>query len=276
MSTVGKVELNEKASLHWLSNCTKPWLLIIDNADDPAIDLNDYFPRGRRGHVLITTRDPSRKSYGTVGDGFFAFQGLETDEASCLLLTAAGQARPWTPHMSKVAAAIAELFGHLAIAITHAGKTIREGFCKLHEYLEFHKREWERMRVRRQAVKSSQVADDLDVLSTFELNRRVIEDRANQASRDALQLLDTFAFLHNQDIRFEILKRAVTNATAEKAQQRDQMQTELQAKAARTPLSWSAWYKETVFALMTSIYKNRSPPVMPDVCSNLELRIQNP
>jgi hypothetical protein len=269
VSTVGKVDLNEKASLHWLSNCTKPWLLIIDNADDPAIDLNDYFPRGRRGHVLITTRDPSRKSYGNVGDGFFAFQGLEIDEARCLLLTAAGQAQPWTPNMSKLAAAIAEVFGHLAIAITHAGRTIREGFCKLHEYLEFHKREWERMRVSRQIVKSSHVADDLDVLSAFELNRRAIEGRASQASRDALQLLNTFAFLHNQDIRFEMLKRAVINAKAENDQQRDQMRTELQLKAAMPPLSWSAWYKEIVFALLASIYKNRSPPVLPDVRSNL-------
>jgi hypothetical protein len=57
VSVIGGVEANEKAAINWLSNLRNPWLLIIDNADDRDFKLDEYFPRGNRGHVLITTRD---------------------------------------------------------------------------------------------------------------------------------------------------------------------------------------------------------------------------
>ena len=66
VARVRGVDANEKAALHWLSNLEERWLLIIDNADDPGIGLDDYLPKGNRGHVLITTRNPTNQSYGNV------------------------------------------------------------------------------------------------------------------------------------------------------------------------------------------------------------------
>lgn len=43
---VGGVESNENAAKNWLSSIQQPWLLLIDNADDPDIDVTQFFPGG--------------------------------------------------------------------------------------------------------------------------------------------------------------------------------------------------------------------------------------
>ncbi|KAL1607692.1 hypothetical protein SLS60_002627 [Paraconiothyrium brasiliense] len=260
VSKIGGVDANKNAALNWLSNLADPWLLIIDNADDPDLDLNDYFPRGaNRGHILITTRSPFNKSYGTVGDGYFEFHGLRGQEASCLLLKASEQAQPWDSAVSQMATHIAKTLGYLALAITQAGRTIRNKYCQLHEYVEYYERQWQKTRQGRQSVKGRDIADHLSVFATFELNLRAIEYRGDEASRDALQLLNTFAFLHNQNIRFEILTRAVTNGEIEEENEKEEAET----RAVSPPLGWGSWLRHTTFAILAYLHQNRSPPVLP-------------
>ncbi|KAG9194307.1 hypothetical protein G6011_04342 [Alternaria panax] len=265
VSRVGKVDLNENAALHWLSNLSLPWLLIIGNADDPDLKLYDYFPRGNRGHVLITTRDPGKKAYGNAGDGFYEFQGLNTSDASSLLLKAAGQMKPWDTVASNIALSIARALGYLALAITHAGTVIREGYCKLGEYQHYYERQWQKTRQNRLPVKDKDAADELSVFSTFELSREAIEKRATKASQDALQLLDTFAFLHNQDIRFDLLKRATENAQVEHLKDVEDRIRESESKDVKPIRGWSEWCKENAFLVLAYLYKNRSPFVLPGV-----------
>ena len=66
----------------------------MDNADDRHVDLSEYFPRGGRGCLLITTRNPDHVQFGNVTPGFFEFQGMSDDEASTLLLRAARMKEP--------------------------------------------------------------------------------------------------------------------------------------------------------------------------------------
>ena len=131
--------------MHWLSNLGEGWLLIIDNADDTSIDLEQYFPKGNRGCVLITTRNPAHKIHGNVGPGYFAFQEMEGDDANALLLRAAHQPEPWDADSSSWAAKITRKLGFLALALTHAGAAIREGLCTLRDYLTFYDKNWERI-----------------------------------------------------------------------------------------------------------------------------------
>ena len=56
---MGGAEPNENAAKNWLSCLTRPWLLLIDNADDPDMEVTRYFPGGERGVILMTTRNPS-------------------------------------------------------------------------------------------------------------------------------------------------------------------------------------------------------------------------
>ncbi|PVF94410.1 hypothetical protein CPB86DRAFT_818000, partial [Serendipita vermifera] len=44
----------------WLGSKSKRWLMIVDNVDDPSINLFPLIPKSRNGHLIITTRDPTR------------------------------------------------------------------------------------------------------------------------------------------------------------------------------------------------------------------------
>jgi hypothetical protein len=61
------VEENPKVVRRWLSNIQDHWLLIIDNADDPSMDVSEFFPTRNRGSILLTTRNPDCKIHATVG-----------------------------------------------------------------------------------------------------------------------------------------------------------------------------------------------------------------
>ncbi len=50
-----------EAVKQWLTR-HEDWLLILDNADNLEV-ITDFLPTGEKGHILLTTRDPS------VGDG---------------------------------------------------------------------------------------------------------------------------------------------------------------------------------------------------------------
>jgi len=89
--------------------------------------------------------------------------------------------------------------------------------------------------------------------------------RATRGSRDALQLLDTFAFLHNQDIRYDLLQRAIENAQIEHMKEVEDRMNERRSSAAKPAPNWSTWCKETAFLVLTYLYQNRSPPFLPHV-----------
>jgi hypothetical protein len=42
----------------WLSSLQDNWLLLFDNADDPSVNLRDFFPQCNHGNIIITTRNP--------------------------------------------------------------------------------------------------------------------------------------------------------------------------------------------------------------------------
>src|SRR4051794_5872270 len=52
------VEESSESVLRWISGTTHEWLLVFNNADgDPAI-VSAFMPRGNRGNILITSRNP--------------------------------------------------------------------------------------------------------------------------------------------------------------------------------------------------------------------------
>lgn len=75
----------QKAKYH-LANCQKPWLLILDNADDPSVDLLDYIPAGNRGSVLITTRNENLRVHAPKTS--FSTDKFDTKDSIDLLLKA--------------------------------------------------------------------------------------------------------------------------------------------------------------------------------------------
>lgn len=52
-------EPNEAAAKTFLAELDEPRLPIIDNANNPAMNLQDIFPGGERGVILVTTSNPN-------------------------------------------------------------------------------------------------------------------------------------------------------------------------------------------------------------------------
>lgn len=215
IAKIGGVADNISAAKHWLSNLKYRWLLIIDNADNPQIKLDQYFPEGERGHVLLTTRIPAHRDYGTVGSQFFNFQGLDQNDGKDLL-KAASKPLPPDSLTEKLATSITQALGSLPLALIHAGKAIKKGLCKLDDYLRYHK--IERQRVRDAQSKGFLRSDEIyiNVYSTFEINfqglmyKAIAENKGGRTgAKDAIQLLQMFSFFHRENIRLEFLTKAI-------------------------------------------------------------------
>jgi hypothetical protein len=76
-----------RATDRWLSKLARPWLMIIDNADDPNVNVSSYFSSSRGGMILINGRNSKLKALAT--SDHFELGPLEQDEAIDLLLRVA-------------------------------------------------------------------------------------------------------------------------------------------------------------------------------------------
>ena len=58
--------------LSWLKTTERPWIVVLDNVDDPA-DLQGFLPHGDAGRVIVTTRsrDNAFARYEPIDVGVF-------------------------------------------------------------------------------------------------------------------------------------------------------------------------------------------------------------
>ncbi|MCJ1384063.1 hypothetical protein MMC17_007179 [Xylographa soralifera] len=183
--------------MHWLSQCTKPWLLVIDNADDPEMDVSKCFPVGGSGHILITTRNPGVEIYATVGH--IRFGGMDpADAVSLLLKTAFPQDESPSPKSDsrQTAQKIASELGYLALALANAGTSIRRNIYTLEMYLRHY------LGHRKEMItsKSISTAYEANIITTWEIPFRRIASRESIEYRDAVDLIHISAFMHFDSI----------------------------------------------------------------------------
>ena len=209
------MEPTQSAGKHWLSNCEETWLLIINNADDPGLDLLSLFPEGDRGRILVTTRNPDFRIHGTAGST--EFKGLKQEEAFVLLLRAAGTPKPWTTLIEEKAREIAEALGRLALALVHAGALILQRMCNIHDYLDLYN-QYRSRHGSRKASEDLRRDDKYSVYATWDHSLSYLELQQTEASKDAIQLLSLVAHYHFEHIRVDIFTRAMSNrVTASKS-----------------------------------------------------------
>ncbi|KAI4116581.1 MAG: hypothetical protein LQ345_003026 [Seirophora villosa] len=265
IAQVGGVEPNERAAKNWLANLDRPWLLLIDNADDLGTPLEEHFPEGDQGIILVTTRNPLARVHGTVGKGSYHFERLGESEANDLLLRAAGEPAPWSSAVREYASKITNHLGFLALAVLQAGKAIAKRICTLSNYVEVYDRSWQRVRrLRRKSDQrtGTELTVNMNVYSSYEIIFRGLEATDSLVTQDAVQLIKTFAFFSWEDLRIDVLTTSVQHPRRQS--QHDQEEV---AKSAMTrhviPQSWTQIANGLALWAAMALQKDQSGQVLP-------------
>lgn len=69
------------------------WLLILDSADDPSLDLSKFIPRTSQGSTIITSRNAQTQVYGLASGSSCEIFDMNPVEAKKLFLWRAGLAK---------------------------------------------------------------------------------------------------------------------------------------------------------------------------------------
>lgn len=116
-------ECNQEESIEsvkrWLCS-KKKWLLIIDNADDPSLDLAQFFPACDQGTIIITSRNQDSRQYASHPSNTYHVDRMSVEDGISLLLKTA--MKESNDEVSRqLGANVVETLGYLALAIVQAG-----------------------------------------------------------------------------------------------------------------------------------------------------------
>lgn len=281
IAKVGGVEPNENSAKHWLASRAYPWLLIIDNADDDEVRLEELFPPGHGGCVLITTRNPAHVSCGTAGQKYLVLGQMKSDEARDLLLLAANEPQPWKPNAVELGMAICKHLHFLPLAIVHAGKAIVSGLCSLANYINFFEGHAKRIRRERRRLDRStsrgrlrrvEDEDNMAAFGSYEILFQSLEGAAMESEKfgDALQILQVFSYMHFQNIRLDTFIHAAVNPLRESVEAAEQQRKEdelVRRLGLHARLSWRAWIQDILRRISARL---ALPPVLPEALKNPE------
>ena len=171
-----------------LANVQHPWLLVLDNADDPNFDYQRYIPEGPSGVVMLTSRNQECSRYAT--EKCIDLDGLPEAEARELLLRAAGVPRDHHQAFEDDAQGVAILLRSHPLALIQAGLYVSRGHCTLAEYPRAFAQQRERLLAFRPAQAQSRYRD---VYTTFEASAGFLQSLCTESAADALQLLSVLA-----------------------------------------------------------------------------------
>ncbi|KAJ7703586.1 P-loop containing nucleoside triphosphate hydrolase protein, partial [Mycena rosella] len=180
-------------ALQWLNSKPDEWLLFFDNADDPKIDLNKYFPQCNHGNIIMTSRNPGLRVYA---GSHSAVSDMEESDAVDLLLHSAAQ--DTTDPNKAIAAEIVKVLCYLPLAIIQAGAFISKS-GRLDGYLALYATN----KTRLLSQKAAQSHDNYawTVYTTWQISF----DQLTQQAQTFLQLC---SFLHYQGISEDMFKNA--------------------------------------------------------------------
>ena len=205
-------EANIETLKHILSTWTEPWLIVFDNFDDPQAfetrDIRNYFPDGKNGAILFTSRHGDSKRLGRV----IALGEMSPAEGLELLFQQAGCGRD----ESNLAAAkdITARLGNLALAIDQAGAYISTRNLPLRLFLDHYNKRREKVWKEtpstlweyRRKLNDEEAETSLNVFTTWEMSfEQIQKDKTNAKTLE--HLLTLSAFFDNNDIFEDLFKR---------------------------------------------------------------------
>ncbi|KAF4621732.1 hypothetical protein D9613_012173 [Agrocybe pediades] len=194
--------------LAWISRLEEDWLIVYDNAED---SVTKYLPGGRRGNILMTSRNPGLAR--ETGAAHIALDQMSEEDAFALFKSS-GCHQFLSPEDEQMGREIVSSLSFIPLAVDLAGAYTASstGFCDLHEYCE------------RLSVKRNEVFHPLEIANktpynntvygAWELSMKGLEDVAafshprQEAAQSALAILQIFSWFHHSNIDESIFKRA--------------------------------------------------------------------
>lgn len=176
------------AAMTWLSSLTRPWLLLVDQADDLDVSVEDYVPQGDHGFIVQTTRIPVKSMYSSSA---YRLGNMEVAEAVDLLLSIVYGSYAWTPSASKSASIIANHLNYVPLALVTAGRTILNGVCTLDSFVAYYETQLIRPREKRDPNSTDEeFAADFrsEYLALCSVYESLAASETNE-SKDAIQAL---------------------------------------------------------------------------------------
>ena len=174
------------------------WLLVLDNADE-LVHLQDYWPIGSNGSILITSRDPLAKSFrqGT-GEDVQCFGS--TDAAA--LLNKISENNDRAPTEKKALDSLTLRLGGLPLIIVQVARIIKRQANTYEEFLGILKGESAFM-----DLKSYELRQDEDTVKSLLLALWAVEDLAPQV----ICLLELYSVLDPDGIPDSLLTFEIAN-----------------------------------------------------------------
>ena len=182
--------------------------MIFDNADvlSPAA-LEGYFPPGRKGNILITSRNSNMKTL-TLPDSSLEVTEMDEKDAIGLLLKASCLESPTSEVQVEASRIVKQLFC-FPLAVDQAGAYIASGATTIGEYLAKYSEHRKKLLSHPEftgASKYNRTVYETWELSYKEIQQRVGSDDAHKAdaANSAILLLELFPFFHHEEITEEI------------------------------------------------------------------------
>jgi len=173
------------------------WGLILDNADDPTLNLDPFLPKHINLTIVITSRNPNLSNLSPV---YHVELGeMEPEEGLTTLLHAARCELPLPPGELESAKAILKELGCLAVALVQAGTYCHGLACSFSQYLLLFSSH--RAELMKQAEPSSLDNYQKGAYTTFNLSYKVLP----KPPQDFLHLI---SFFHHTDIPLSGLETA--------------------------------------------------------------------
>lgn len=140
--------------------------------------------------------------------GFEELYGLEPELARELFFRAAAIEEGRWKEEAEATMNVVNILGLHTLAIIQAGAYVRLSSCTLEEYLDIYYRVWRELE--NSQPQHSRTHHNVDTISEtiLEACAKYLLDSNLQESKDALNLLHTFAFMHDCEISVDIFRMA--------------------------------------------------------------------
>jgi len=222
IARIANVDESVESVKKWLSHLAKPWLLIIDSADDRDHDVTQYLPSSNYGHILVTSRDPSCAMLERTAA--HEVEVMDPEEGKELLLKASNTTVASRRNDEAAERIVREVGAH-PLALVHAAATMKENYSTLDSYLDrylSHQKE----RLEKHPMDGVRSHNHKDaVYTTWEISFKNIESMQTSESRNAIEMMNVFAFLHYDSIPVDIFERAWRSLSAYSLSRKQSLKT---------------------------------------------------